>query len=195
METSPKWSLRVRWGTPPLDIKYRKNYQLQSPIEESSIGKQCELWGPTGKDAPHISYKKQTIPVIQPTRSHHHPELLLSSNGLSFKRTPPNFLLLLKQCSSPLLDSPMVLPQFACPKVQFCYSSINPICWLKITGCFNFQVNISLLVYAAWLLMRLSSSTLLIPLKLLLPRFYFILFLSWRIPNIFCYYRSVVSKK
>ena len=67
--------------------------QLQ---EESWTGKNHQLQVPTGKDVHCVSYEKSTTPATQPRANRHHSELLLFSNGLSFKITTPNFLLLHK---------------------------------------------------------------------------------------------------
>lgn len=66
--------------------------------------------------------------TTQTMRSCHNSKLLLYSNELLFKTTPPNFFISsIKACSSPL-SSRLVysLPLVTCPKLKFlCYSQIS----------------------------------------------------------------------
>lgn len=65
-----------RAGAIPLNVNYRKNYQLQTPMEESSTSKDYRLEVQTGKDTHCISYEKPTTPITQSTRN---PGLMLFS--------------------------------------------------------------------------------------------------------------------
>ena len=76
---------------------------ITDPTEESSTGKNHQLQAPVGKDVHCMSYKKLTTPATHTMRTCHHPQFLLFCNGLSFKTTSPNFLLLCHKISpSPL---------------------------------------------------------------------------------------------
>lgn len=81
----------------------QEGLSITDPTEESSTGKNHQFQAPVGKDVHCMSYKKLTTPATQTMRTCHHPQFLLFCNGLSFKTTSPNFLLLCHKISpSPL---------------------------------------------------------------------------------------------
>jgi len=97
-------------------------YQLQeelsitNPTEEPSLEKNHQLQVPAEKDVHCISYKKSTNSATQAMKNH--PTLLLFSNGLLFKTTPPNFLFLHKIMF-------LSFVRFAYGFAILCYSQIN----------------------------------------------------------------------
>ena len=77
-----KWSQEARRQSShvvPLNVNYRN----------------CQLQIPTGKEVHCISSKTLANPTTQSTRNNHYFELLLFSNRVSLKTTPPNFLFFL----------------------------------------------------------------------------------------------------
>lgn len=132
-----------RGSTVPLNINYKKKCPLRTPMEESSAGKDHHLQAPKGKGVHCISYKTQTTPAAHPVSNPH--GHVLSSTGLLFKTTPPNFLLLSQKitfvsfiCWAGLWFCHTCMSQ----NTIFCYSQINPfllgkeLSFLKFTNPF-----------------------------------------------------------
>lgn len=134
---------RLERGPLPLNINHRENCQLQTPTEESSLGKNDQLQVPTGKDATESSKRSQLAFTTQLMTNYHHPEFLLFSNGLSFKTTPPNFFLLLDKITFPSFFFVKLAYGFAIAYTSssaiLCPSQTNPFFAGKIT--FIFKVN------------------------------------------------------
>lgn len=79
-----------------------------------------QLQTPKGKEVHCTSYKKLTRPATHPMRNNYHHELALSSNGLSFKITASNSLLLLLH--------KITFLSFVCGTYRFCHSLHAPDC-------------------------------------------------------------------
>ena len=81
-------------------LKYHRNSVIgktvnqQTPTRRSINRKTLSVTGLDRNDVHCVSWRKLATPAAKPITCHH-PEFLLFSNGLSFKTTPPNFLLFL----------------------------------------------------------------------------------------------------
>lgn len=92
----------------PVNVNYRKNYQLQTLTESSSTGKSDQLYVRTGKDIHWIFYKKLTPPANQLTRNS---PLWIHALLMDFHAKPPLWTSSssIKNHYFYLLDWPMVL--------------------------------------------------------------------------------------
>lgn len=105
----PYQSMSIRGGV----FKYRPQQKNCQQERIANYRPQQEKMGTAS------SIRKRLTPATQPKKSCHHLELLLFSEGLSFKTISPDFLLLHKITFLCLLNLRMVLLELANPELQF----------------------------------------------------------------------------